>query len=77
MSLSPESLSLEAARRSFSSNSSSTAPPNFFSVEEDYDYKKYDYSIIDSKPLPLLPSSISEEYLPRFTEYPGSFMTSS
>jgi len=73
MSLSPESLYLDAARRSISSNSSSTAPPNsFFSVEEDYDYKKYEVSIIESKPLPLLPSSISDESNPYSIEYPAS-----
>ena len=78
MSLSPESLYLEAARRSISSYSSSTAPPKSFStVEEEYDYKKYDISITDSKPLPLLPSSISDESSPYSIEYPGSFMISS
>ena len=79
MSLSPESpYYLEAARRSISSNSSSTAPPNsFLTVEEVYDYKKYDVSIIDSKPLPILPSSISDESNPYSIDYPGSFMISS
>jgi hypothetical protein len=72
MSLSPESLSLEAARRSISSNSSSTAPQKSFStLEEDYDFKKDDFSIIDSKPLPLLPSDESNPYS---IEYPSSFM---
>ena len=76
MSLSPESLYLEAARHSISSNSSSTAPRKSFStLEEDYDFKKDDYSLIDSKPLPLLPSSISDESNPYSIEYPGSFMT--
>ena len=80
MSLSSESLYLEteAARRSIYSNSPSTALPNFSSeliVEDDYDYRKYEFSIIESKPLLLLPSSISGEFNPYFIEYPGSYMT--
>ena len=80
MSLSSESLYLEteAARRTIYSNLSTTAPPNSSSelvVEDDYDYRKYEFSITESKPLPLLPSSISGEFNPYFIEYPGSYMT--
>ena len=67
MSLSPESLYLEAARRSIPANSSPELTIK--------DYKKYEFrvSITESKPLPLLPSSISDEFNPYFTEYPGSY----
>jgi hypothetical protein len=73
MSLSPEFLHLDAARPSISSYSSSTLPPN--SSQDEDDYKKYEFSITDSKPLPLLPSSISDEFDPYSIEYPGSYMT--
>jgi hypothetical protein len=79
MSLSPESLYLEAARRSISSNSSSTAPRDSSSeftiqVEED-DYKKYEFSITKHKPLPLLPSSNSHQFDPYLIEHSGSYTT--
>ena len=82
MSLSTESLHLEAeaasVQRSIHSNPPSTAPSNSSSepiVENDYDCKKYEFSITEYKPLPLLPSSISGEFNPYFIEYPGSYMT--
>lgn len=66
MSLSPESLYLEAAMRSFSSSTPELTI---------HDYK-FRVSITDSKPLPLLPSPISDEFNPYdFIEYPGLYMT--